>query len=130
MQQAIIATVDVVLFSVQQGQLQVLLIQRSNPPAEGRRALPGGFVYSDGDSDLLQAAKRVIGLKTGIDPPYLEQVASVGNAERDPRGWSITILYFALMSPEQSARFAEDASLGSESWAWVPVDQAQKDQEL
>lgn len=130
MHQSILATVDVALFSIQDRQLRILLVQRSKQPALGRWALPGGFVHNHADFDLLAAAQRVIGLKTGFDPPYLEQVGSVGNATRDPRGWSITILYFALMTPQQVAGFAEGPGLGSEPWAWVGIDQAQHDREL
>lgn len=90
-------TVDMAIFSVQNAQLKVLLIQRSNFPAKGQWALAGGFVQLQHDQDLLASAQRKLLEKTGIATPYLEQVASVGNAQRDPRGWSVTILYFALI---------------------------------
>lgn len=121
----IISSVDVALFRVQQEQLQILLIKRSHAPYEGFWALPGGFVHAQSDRDLVAAAQRVIGLKTGIDLPYLEQVISVGNASRDPRGFSITILYFALMSPEQVAWHGQNFSQASESCAWISVEEAE-----
>jgi 8-oxo-dGTP diphosphatase len=37
-------TVDVVIFSVMEGELKVLLIKRKNWPFEGMWAIPGGFV--------------------------------------------------------------------------------------
>jgi 8-oxo-dGTP diphosphatase len=37
-------TVDVVIFSVVEGELKVLLIRRRNWPSEGMWAIPGGFV--------------------------------------------------------------------------------------
>ncbi len=90
-------TVDMAIFSVFNGQLQVLLIKRPNFPAKDQWALPGGFADLTHDQDLMATAYRKLVEKTGISSPYLEQVASVGNAKRDPRGWAVTILYFALI---------------------------------
>jgi 8-oxo-dGTP diphosphatase len=36
--------------------------------------------------------------KTGVVSPYLEQVGSWGGLTRDPRGWSVTCVYLALVS--------------------------------
>src|SRR5580700_9145914 len=95
-----LTTVDVVIFSVRAEDLTVLLVQRpseSGEPFPGKWALPGGFIDAARDSDLEACARRKLVEKTGIDPPYLEQLGSVGNATRDPRGWSVTHVYFALM---------------------------------
>jgi 8-oxo-dGTP diphosphatase len=81
----------------------VLLVQRpseSGEPFPGKWALPGGFIDAARDSDLEACARRKLVEKTGIDPPYLEQLGSVGNATRDPRGWSVTHVYFALMASD------------------------------
>jgi ADP-ribose pyrophosphatase YjhB (NUDIX family) len=34
-----------------------------------------------------------------VRPAYQEQVATVGSASRDPRGWSLATIYLALLSP-------------------------------
>lgn len=49
-------TVDIAVFTLKDEQLQVLLIQRANPPYKGYWALPGGFV--DIDESLEDAARR------------------------------------------------------------------------
>ncbi|MEK7741074.1 MAG: NUDIX hydrolase, partial [Pseudomonadota bacterium] len=90
-------TVDMAIFSVDAGQLQVLLIKRSNFPQKDKWALPGGFVDLSKDQDLMATAHRKLVEKTGLQSPHLEQVATVGNATRDPRGWAVTALYFALI---------------------------------
>jgi 8-oxo-dGTP diphosphatase len=79
--------------------LQVLLVNRSRDTAAfpDTWALPGGFVDMDRDKDLEQCALRKLREKTGVDPPYLEQVGSWGNDSRDPRGWSATHVYLALL---------------------------------
>ena len=92
-----------VIFSVFEMQLHVLLVQRSNEPGEpfpGLWALPGGFVDISRDADLEACARRKLRDKTGVDPSYLEQLGSWGSAKRDPRGWSATHVYFALMSAD------------------------------
>ena len=52
-------------------------------PAKDQWALPGGFADLIHDQDLMATAYRKLVEKTGISSPYLEQVASVGNAKRD-----------------------------------------------
>lgn len=115
-------TVDMAIFSVDQGQLQILLIKRSNYPQKDQWALPGGFVDMVQDQDLMASAHRKLVEKTGIQSPYLEQVASIGNATRDPRGWSLTVLYFALID-FQAFKYQENHSEHSE---WICLDKALK----
>ncbi len=93
----IICTVDVVLLTLQEHVLKVALLQRDRTPFEGSMALPGGFIHADEDQDAKQAARRVLQEKALLDPPYLEQLATFSGPKRDPRGWSISITYFALV---------------------------------
>jgi 8-oxo-dGTP diphosphatase len=101
-----LTTVDVAIFSVSGAALQVLLVQRPQGPGEpfpGRWALPGGFVDVARDADLPGCALRKLKEKTGVASPYLEQLGSWGSATRDPRGWSATHVYFALIPHEPVA---------------------------
>lgn len=116
-------TVDMVIFSLFAGQLQVLLIKRGNYPQKGSWALPGGFANMQADVDLMATAHRKLFEKTGIASPYLEQVGTVGNASRDPRGWAVTVLYFALIDFQAITPAAVQQTEYSE---WVPVQQAQQ----
>jgi 8-oxo-dGTP diphosphatase len=95
-----LTTVDVVIFAIKDDALQVLLVRR--PAAEGEpfpnaRALPGGFIDMAKDDNLEACAIRKLREKTGVASPYLEQLGSWGSANRDPRGWSVTNAYFALI---------------------------------
>ena len=92
-----LVSVDLAIFSLQNQKLQVLLVERGDHPHKGRWALPGGFVDTRQDKDLQDTALRKLREKAGVRTPYVEQVASAGNAGRDPRGWSITILFMALI---------------------------------
>ena len=119
-------TVDVVIFTVLKDKLQVLLVQRSSEATEpfpGRWALPGGFVNVAQDADLLACARRKLLEKTGVVSPYLEQLGSWGSAQRDPRGWSATHVYFALIP---GADLALTQGANAADVAWVPVDKALK----
>lgn len=93
----IIVTVDVVLFALHDKKLHVVLNRRPNEPFSGQLALPGGYVHQQEDADSLAAALRVLRTKTGIVPPYLEQLFSFADGARDPRGWSVSLSYFALV---------------------------------
>jgi ADP-ribose pyrophosphatase YjhB (NUDIX family) len=115
-------TVDVVIFTVLADALQVLLVQRpgdADEPFPGRWALPGGFVDVDLDVDLEACARRKLQQKAGIESPYLEQLGSWGSASRDPRGWSATHVYFALIPAPSAAPVAETD--GGDA-AWFKVD--------
>ncbi len=93
-----IVTVDTALFTCHEAQLKVLLIQRSNHPDREKWALPGGFIDLKNDATLEETALRKLKEKTGVRPPYLEQLYSFGNAKRDKRGWSVTVCYTALIA--------------------------------
>ncbi len=93
-------TVDMVVFTFQEAELRVLLIQRKNDPFGGAWALPGGFV--DMDETLEEAATRELAEETGITDLYLEQLYTFGEPDRDPRGRVITVAYFMLLSLEQA----------------------------
>jgi 8-oxo-dGTP diphosphatase len=84
-------TVDAVLFTVREGELHVLLVQR----AEGGQALPGGFIGERETAE--QTAIRKLYEKTGLERIYLEQLATFTDPDRDPRGWIATVAYLALV---------------------------------
>jgi len=94
-------TVDVVVVAPMDGQDKVLLIRRKNPPFAGRWALPGGFV--DPHEPLEDAARRELWEETRVRPARLEQLHTFGTPGRDPRGWTVSVAYLALLD-EQAAR--------------------------
>lgn len=94
----VICTVDVVLLTLQNEELNVVLLKRERDPFKGVIALPGGYIHVDDDRDAQDAARRVLKEKAGINAPYLEQLATFSGPARDPRGWSISIAYYALVS--------------------------------
>jgi len=106
-------TVDVVILSLRQKDLQVLLVKRRSWPYEGMWAIPGGFVNMD--ESLETAAKRELQEETGVQDVYLEQLYTFGDPGRDPRTRVITVVYFALLDSERlQVRAASDA--GDVGW--------------
>lgn len=97
---AVICTVDVVLLTLQQDGLQVALQRRERAPFAGVLALPGGYVHAQEDADTQASAVRVLREKAGLQSPYLEQLATFSGPVRDPRGWSLAVVYCALVPPE------------------------------
>lgn len=93
----VLCTVDVVLLTLRAGVLCVGLLRRDAAPFLGLPALPGGYVHAQEDADALATAVRVLETKLGLESPYLEQVATFSGPARDPRGWSISIAYTALV---------------------------------
>jgi len=94
----VICTVDVVLLTLKENALQVALLKRDREPFQGSLALPGGYIHADEDADARDAALRVLRDKTGIETPYLEQLATFSGMGRDPRGWSVSVVFYALVS--------------------------------
>jgi len=88
-------TVAVALVTAIEGEMRALLIRRSEPPEEGRFALPIGFV--GGKESPEEAALRVLRKKAGVSDVYLAQLYTFGAPNRDPRGRVITVAYYALV---------------------------------
>lgn len=111
---AVSVAVDLVIFTVREGALQVLLIERGVPPFKGQWALPGGFVLER--ETLEAAARRELAEETGLRDVYLEQLYTFGDPDRDPRGRTIAVAYFAL-TPPAPLRASTDAA----NAAWFPA---------
>ncbi|WP_394782318.1 NUDIX domain-containing protein [Undibacterium sp.] len=94
----VICTVDLVLLTLKEGELQLALLKRDKEPFKDVLSLPGGFIHASEDADARAAALRVLLEKTNIAAPYLEQLATFSGPARDPRGWSVSIAYYALVS--------------------------------
>jgi len=95
--QNIIVTVDVAMFAISPaGDLALLLPPRIGEPFARLPALPGVYV-SDADADAEAAARRALLAKAQVASPYLEQLATFSGPARDPRGWSVSIAYYALV---------------------------------
>lgn len=101
---AYLHTVDLcVLFYCRvSGELKLLLNQREADPFIGHWALPG-VVVNGGvqDLSLKDAVERLRASdKVGLPLAWSEQVGTVGDAFRDPRCWSSSTYYLAIVDQE------------------------------
>ncbi|HCQ49391.1 MAG: NUDIX domain-containing protein [Achromobacter sp.] len=92
-----LVTVDAVLLTLRAGGLEIALHQRDRAPFKGAMALPGGVVHADEDDSTEASIRRVLREKTGFEPRYLEQLQVFSGPQRDPRQWSLSVSYVALV---------------------------------
>src|SRR5262245_13597785 len=110
--------VDVVVFALDDEDLQVMLIERDLPPFAGRWALPGGFVRVEETLDA--AAARELREESGLEGIFLEQLYTFGDLTRDPRERVVTVAYYALVNlAGHDVRAGTDA----QNAAWFPVNE-------
>ena len=64
-----------------------------------KRALPGGFVRMT--EELEDAARRVLDAKAGVTHIYLEQLATFGAINRDPRERTVSVSYLAVFPADR-----------------------------
>jgi len=102
----------VVIFTVDGGVLQVLLISRSAEPSRGLWSLPGGVLAPSQSLD--EAASRKLRDETGVTDVYLEQLYTFHDLDSQR---SVAIAYFALVDSRQ-AKLAP-----RRTWrpAWFPI---------
>ena len=97
------------------GELKLLLNQRDAEPFAGHWALPG-VVVNGGvqDLSLKDAVERLRASdKVGFELAWSEQVGTVGDAFRDPRCWSSSTYYLAIVADEVAL---------AEHQAWFALD--------
>lgn len=108
--------VDLAIFTVREGRLELLLIEMKRAPFAGRWALPGGRI-AEGET-VERAAERELAEKTALTDVYLEQLYTFSAPERDPAGRCISVAHLALVPPTVSIRATDKyRAIG-----WFPAD--------
>lgn len=99
-------TVDVIVMT-DAAVPSLLLVQREYPPFAGEWALPGGFVEKG--ERVVDAAPRELAEETGLHAGTLELLGVYDTPGRDPRGWTVSVVYLATVQSEQAVSGADDA---------------------
>jgi len=110
-------TVDSVIISPNEHETQLLLIQRKHFPYEAKWAFPGGFV--DIDETVEQAAVRELEEETGLTGIELEQIHTFSKVNRDPRGRTISVVFFGITDHTKVTIQAKD---DAEDVKWFPLN--------
>ncbi len=101
-------TADMCIFTETDGKYKILLIKRGNHPYIGRWALPGGFTQA-GES-IEETAARELEEETSVKMSA-ENIRLVGNYSkpgRDPRDWTISAAYMAVVDEKMIKPIAGD----------------------
>ena len=101
-----LVAVLVVIFTVDDGNLQALLIRRSADPYSGLWAIPGGLL-KPGEA-LVDAATRKLVDETGVEDVFLEQLYTFNHSDDLTPAGSLAVTYFALVD-HQRVRLADRA---------------------
>jgi 8-oxo-dGTP diphosphatase len=94
--------VDLVVFTVDGGELRVVLIRMKRAPFTGKWALPGGRIR--GEETVEAAAVRELREKTALTDVYLEQLYTFSKPDRDPGARCIAVAHMALVPPTATLR--------------------------
>lgn len=105
-------TTDCIVINSAQSEKKILLIKRKHDPFMGKWALPGGFVEIDEDLD--EGAVRELEEETGLVNIELIQFKTYGKPGRDPRGRTISIVYYSFLNDhEENIKAGDDALVAS-----------------
>lgn len=114
--QDISVTTDSVIFFPNNGDSRVLLVKRKKDPFKGKWALPGGFL--EDEEPLEEGAKRELQEETGLKVENLKQLKAFGTPGRDPRGRTISIVFYGEIASEEKVEGSDDA----EEAKWFSVN--------
>lgn len=106
--------VNVVTFALHAGHLCVLLVKNGNPLAGSLWHLPESIIDTVQDHSLEDAARRALKSPSDLEALYLEQVQTKGSKERLPAGWSLAVVYYALVG--------SIVKIENPDMCWLPVD--------
>lgn len=107
------------LFTVEKGEVKVLLIQRENEPFKGKWALVGGAVYNNETLD--EAIKREIKEKTSLEHVRLYQANVFDQVDRSPIFRMFCVSYIGVIDSKKVK--VNKVTEKTSNAAWVNIKQ-------
>ncbi|GAA0996527.1 NUDIX hydrolase [Subtercola frigoramans] len=117
----VVLAVSTVIFALRASEagapatLWLPVVRRIREPFHGLWALPGGPVQAS--ESLAESAGRNLHETTSLAPQYLEQLYAFGTVDRSPGQRVVSIVYWALVRPDEAERAME-----GENVRWYPAD--------
>jgi 8-oxo-dGTP diphosphatase len=108
-------TTDAIVTVNSRNQIFILLVERKYDPFKDYWALPGGFIHMD--EELETACTRELFEETGISGLALKQFQTFGSIDRDPRGRTVSVVFYAEMNEMAEPVAGDDASKAQ----WFPI---------
>lgn len=102
--------VDLLILTVKDGRLNLLLSRREHPPFAGLWALPGQMVAIDETAEI--TAGRLLAEMLPVREPFMEQLYTFTQTDRDPRGRVISIAYLVIVPWERLKEVLEAGETG------------------
>ncbi len=110
-------TTDCIIYDIDdQKGFKILLIKRNNDPYKDMWAFPGGFMEMDETAE--ECAARELLEETGLKGVLLEQVLTVSEVDRDPRGRTISIIFMGRADSTSVSPLAGD---DAEAIEWFEI---------
>ena len=111
---------DAMVFNRDGDNLEILLVKRKFEPYKDTWAIPGGFVNYD--EALETAAIRELYEETGVKLTAMKQLYAIGTPGRDPRGHTVSIVFYAFVNPSEHPLTAGDDAAETK---WINVKDIQ-----
>lgn len=92
-------SLEMIVFRLIDRELHVYLMPDAMAGSGGREVIHG-TVDLQADRNIDHSVKRLIEKQLGIEAPYIEQVKTIGNATRHPKGWMVAAVYYAVVRDE------------------------------
>ena len=114
-------TADICIISKDDNGEKILLIKRGNHPCLGKWALPGGF--SNEGERIEETAARELQEETGIkmQADELLLVGVYSKPGRDPRDWTVSVAYMAVVDASEIEVLAADDAADAK-WFDIIID--------
>lgn len=114
-------TIDCVIYSFNEGKLQVLLNERNEYPYKDWWALPGFFV--DGLEEMEDAVKRILYENTGLKDIFMEQLGAFAGVKRHPQGRILTVAFSTIVKYDDVKAKIKPVTSYMKQAKWFAIDE-------